>query len=260
MFLLVVFLMFFVFSFVQVGNGGGGATTDGGKPMTQAEAKKELPKVEAELAKLYAQIEAAMTSTEAGELAALRGTRVGVAVARDKARARAAGEVGSPIDITRQLSRELETGNSAVDFGTKSLNAKARAALKNPQLLLYKIQGKAYKLSFLLVPLSLPWLWLMFAWRRGIRMYYHAILALYSISFMSLLFVLGSGAITMSVTTEWFWVPLMLASFAHIYGQLKGTYALTRFSAVWRTAFLILVSLVTLSLYAALMVVIGVLD
>ena len=91
-------------------------------------------------------------------------------------------------------------------------------------------------------------------------MYDHAIFTLYSISFVSLLFALGSGAITMSVTTEWFWVSLLLAPFAHKHGQLKGTYALTRFSAVWRTAFLILVSLVTLSLYAALMVEIGVLD
>ena len=158
MFLLVVFLMFFVFSFVQVGTGGGGATTDGGKPMTQAQAKVELSKVEAELASLDAQIEAAMINTEPGELAALRGAWIGVAVARDKVRARAAGEVDSPIDITGQLSRVLETGNPTIDFGTESLNAKARAALKNPQLLLYKIQGKAYKLSFLLVPLSLPWL------------------------------------------------------------------------------------------------------
>ncbi|MFN9716365.1 MAG: DUF3667 domain-containing protein, partial [Sphingomonadales bacterium] len=37
---------------------------------------------------------------------------------------------------------------------------------KNPSLMLYKLQANGYKFSWLLIPLSVPFLWLMFAWRR----------------------------------------------------------------------------------------------
>jgi hypothetical protein len=261
LFLLVVFLMFFVFSFVSFGNNiGGGATDIDGKPMTQAEAKIELPRIEAELAKIDADIRAAEKDPEPGEIAALNGARVGVRIARDRVRARAAGRVDSLFDVPGALSREVDTGETTIDLGSESLNAKARKTLKNPELALYKVQSKAYKLSFLLVPLSLPWLWLMFAWKRGVRMYDHAIFALYSISFMSLLFVVGSVALTLDVGAPWFWGSLALAPLVHMYAQLKGAYALGRFGAAWRTLALSLASVITLSLYATLMIVIGVLD
>jgi hypothetical protein len=132
--------------------------------------------------------------------------------------------------------------------------------LKNPEFVLYRVQNKAYKLSFLLVPLSLPWLWLMFAMRREVRMYDHAVFALYSISFMSLLFVAGSLALGFGVTSDLFWVPLLLVPFVHMYAQLKGAYVLGRFGAAWRTAALSTAALITLAIYAALMVALGVLD
>jgi Protein of unknown function (DUF3667) len=257
LFLLVVFLMFFVFSFVKIGNNiGGGVTDDAGKQLTQAEAKAELPRVEAELAKLDREIAAATRNPQPGELAALRGERTGTVAVRDRMKKRAAGEVETPLDIPEQLAREVRNG----DLGSKTLNEKAELALKNPELVLYKIQGKAYKLSFLLVPLSLPWLWLMFAWKRGVRLYDHAVFALYSISFMSLLFVLGSGALALDITAGWFWLPLLVAPFVHMFAQLKGAYSLSRGGALWRTVALSFAALITLVLYAVLMVALGVLD
>ena len=104
------------------------------------------------------------------------------------------------------------------------------------------------------------WLWLMFAWKPEVRLYDHAVFALYSISFMSLLFILGSLALTFDITAGWFWAPLLLAPFAHMYAQLKGAYALNRSAALWRTAALWFAAVITLSLYAALMVALGVLD
>ncbi|MFZ4690687.1 MAG: DUF3667 domain-containing protein [Polymorphobacter sp.] len=261
LFLLVVFLMFFVFSFVSIkDNIGGGATGENGQQLTQAQAKVELPKVEAELAKLNAEIKAAEKNPEPGAVAALKGARVGVTAARDRVRARAAGEIDTPLDIPGELAREMEGSNPNVNFGSETLNAKVRKALKNPELVFYKVQGKAYKLSFLLVPLSLPWLWLLFAWRREVKMYDHAIFALYSISFMSLLFVIGSVALSLDVTSEWLWLPLLLAPLVHMYVQLKGAYALTRAGAAWRAVALAFASFMTLSVYAVLMIALGVLD
>jgi hypothetical protein len=261
LFLLIVFLMFFVFSFVHVTDNisTGDATTEAGKPMTKAEAIRELPKVEAELARIEAGIKAATANPEPGQLAALRGARIGVATARDQIRARANGEVATPLDLPDRLALELKQSDARVDLGNAALSAKARAALKNPELVFYKIQGKAYKFSFLLVPLSLPWLWLLFAGRREVKMYDHAIFALYSISFMSLLFIIASGAVSLGITSQWLWLPLLLAPVLHMYAQLKGAYALTRSAALWRTAVLALASWLTLSLYVVLMILLGVL-
>lgn len=64
-----------------------------------------------------------------------------------------------------------------------------REALPNPDFALYRIEEKAHQLSFVLVPLSLPILWLLFASRRDIRMFDYVVSALYSLLFMSLLAV-----------------------------------------------------------------------
>ena len=61
--------------------------------------------------------------------------------------------------------------------------------MKNPELAVYKIQNAAYKYAFLLVPISLPFVWLLFIWRRGTTLFDHAVYILYSLSFVSLLFI-----------------------------------------------------------------------
>lgn len=265
LFLLVVFLMFFVLSFVHIGDTvGGGATTDAGIPMTQAQAIKELPKIEAELARLDAQIKAAANSSEPGELAGLQGARIGAAAVRDRVRARAKGEVSSPLDIPGELSRQIsdaeKQGRLTVDLGNETLNEKARKALKNPELIFYKLQTKAYKLSFLLVPLSLPWLGLLFFWKRGVSMYDHAIFTLYSISFMSLVFILASVALSAGIDSQLVWLPLLLAPPVHMFAQLRGAYQLSGWSAAWRTTVLSLAAVLTLSVYLVILIVAGVTD
>ena len=260
LFLLVVFLMFFILSFLHI-NTGGGATGEGGKQLTQAQAVKELPKIDAELADLDRQIAAAKAKGDTNEVPGLEGARIGVAAARGQVKARAEGVINSPFDIADEIGIAQKEGKLSVNLGAESLNAKARQALENPDLALYKIQSKAYKLSFLLVPLSLPWLWLLFAWKREVRMYDHAIFALYSISFMSLLFVLGSIALALDVTLGLFWAALIfIVPTAHMFVQLKGAYALTRFGAAWRTMALLIAAIITVGFYAALMIALGVID
>jgi hypothetical protein len=94
----------------------------------------------------------------------------------------------------------------------------------------------------MLVPISLPFLWLLFFWRRGITMYDHAVFVLYSLSFMSLLFValiglaalhVGGGAIALLATC---------ASPLHMAAQLKETYRLGWWGTLWRTSALLVVS------------------
>lgn len=104
----------------------------------------------------------------------------------------------------------------------------------NPTLMLYKLQANAYKFSWLLIPLSIPFVWLMFAWRRRFHAYDHAIFVTYSLAFMSMLFITASllalipdigGIVALMV----FLVPPI-----HLYAQLRGAYELSHFSAFWR--------------------------
>lgn len=142
--------------------------------------------------------------------------------------------------------RPLRTGHPSVD-------AAVRRAADNPELTIYKLKNTAYKYSFMLVPISLPFLWLMFFWRRGIAMYDHAVFVLYSLSFMSLLFValMGLGALHASTVIPW------LASLApplHMAAQLRETYRLGLWGTVWRTLMLLVVSAVVFALFLLLIV------
>jgi hypothetical protein len=262
LFLLVVFLMFFVFSFVHV-KPGGGATGADGKQLTQAQAVRELPKIDAELADIDRRIAIAEKTQDPG-LSGLRGARIGVQAARNQVRKRAAGELTTPLDIPGEISREIESGYKAgklkVNLGNATLDERAVEALKNPQLALYKIQGKIYKFSFLLVPMSLPWLWLMFVFRRDVRMYDHAVFALYSISFMSLVFTALSIVLSFDAIDSAPFALLLMAPPVHMFAQLKGAYQIGWFGAAWRTAALIFAAGLTLCFYLLITLGLGLID
>ncbi len=106
--------------------------------------------------------------------------------------------------------------------------------------MLYKLQSNSYKFSWLLIPLSLPFVWLIFAWRRRFGLYDHAVFVTYSIAFMTLLFlaltILGAlGAPAGLLVAAAFLIPPI-----HLFAQVKGAYALRSLSALWRTFALIL--------------------
>ena len=71
--------------------------------------------------------------------------------------------------------------------GAAYLNKAAETAKKNPQLLFYKMQSNAYKYSWALIPISVPFVWLLFFWRRRFKMFDHAVFVTYSLTFMMLL-------------------------------------------------------------------------
>ncbi|MFN8734549.1 MAG: DUF3667 domain-containing protein, partial [Hyphomonadaceae bacterium] len=76
-----------------------------------------------------------------------------------------------------------------VDTPWPTFNKKLKHKFENPELFLYKLQNTVYKFSFLLIPISLPFIWLLLFWKRGVTLYDHAVFALYSLSFMSFLFL-----------------------------------------------------------------------
>ena len=142
-------------------------------------------------------------------------------------------------------------------WGIEWLNQAAKHALENPQLVMYKVQSSAYKYAWLLIIMSSPFLWLLFAWRRQYMVFDHAVFVTYSLCFMLLLTTFGSFALRFEN-----WLPLtamflMLAPMLHMYRQLKEAYVLTRFSTLWRTVALSGIAMTVLSLFVMIIVTLG---
>jgi hypothetical protein len=133
---------------------------------------------------------------------------------------------------------------------------------RNPSLMLYKLQSNAYKFSWALIPISVPFLWLLFLhrrrYRREYRAYDHLVFVTYSIAAMSL------ALVTLVLMRE-IGMPSAIVAFlsiavppVHIYRQLRGAYGVGRFGAAWRTVALLVFATVALALFLLLLVALGV--
>ena len=130
---------------------------------------------------------------------------------------------------------------------------------ENPGLMAYKLQANSYKFSWLLIPLSVPFVWLLFAWRRRFGAYDHAVFVTYSLCFMTLLFV--ALAVLGQVPAMPGWLLAVATVFVpplHIYKQLRGAYGLSRFSAAWRTVTLLGFIFIILMLFLDALLLLGV--
>ena len=123
--------------------------------------------------------------------------------------------------------------------------------------MLYKMQANSYKFSWLLIPLSVPFVWLLFFWKRRFGPYDHAIFVTYSIAFMSLLFIVISVLVKIG-TPEWLY-GTMIAFIPpiRIYKQLRGAYGLRRRSAIWRLAILLFFINIVAVIFIHLLLLLG---
>jgi len=120
-------------------------------------------------------------------------------------------------------------------------------AAKNPDLLLYKVKTSAYKWSWAVIPLSVPFLWLIIPFNRRFRLYDHTVFVTYSLCFMTLLVCLASVVAAAGLPAV---ASLaMLVPPVHIYRQLRGAYSLGWFGALWRTVVLLVVAIGVLGLF-----------
>lgn len=125
-------------------------------------------------------------------------------------------------------------------------------ARENPELTVYKLQTSAYKYSWALIPLSVPFLWLLFPFSRRFHLYDHTVFVTYSLSFM-LLLIAAMSALTVWGGAGWLVVLLFCYAPFHIYRQLRDAYRLSRFGAWWRTWFLGLFAFMVLGLFATIL-------
>ena len=126
------------------------------------------------------------------------------------------------------------TGIESIDQGiVKKWN-------ENPGLMLYKMQANAYKFSWLLIPLSVPFVWLIFAWKRRFKAYDHAI------------FMIAVGIPVAPVV-----LAMMIIPPFHLYKHLRKTYEIGRFSALWRLLAISLFIWIIILLFVQTLMVIG---
>jgi hypothetical protein len=235
LFLFSVFLMFAVASFT-------GSLSPRINPNASAEMQKNIAANERQIATLQRQRDDSVragrsTGTFDGQIAELQKE---LAIMRGIQ----TGEIGriakTQIDAPEWLMEPIEK------------------AVKNPDLLFYKLKTNAYKFSWMLIPLSVPFLWLLFPFSRRFRFYDHTVFVTYSLSFMTLL-VVTAVLIGVAGLPQIAGFAMLVPPF-HIYRQLKGTYGLTARSALVRTVLLVAFSIVALSLFFLALFALGLFD
>jgi len=170
--------------------------------------------------------------------------------AKSTARAVAASTSAVEIGMDNAVPEDIQTGWKRLDKGI----AKARA---NPNLALYKVQTNAYKFSWALIPISVPFVWLMFAWRRRFHVYDHAVFVTYSLSFMTLMGVVLTIAWACGLSTDAAWGIAFLLPPVHMYRQLRGAYRLRRFNAFLRTIALVTFANIAITIFFLLLLALG---
>jgi hypothetical protein len=146
-----------------------------------------------------------------------------------------------------------------LDFpGADSLNEAAKHAAENPQLMVYKIQSNAYKYSWALIPISVPFVWLLFFWRRRFKMFDHAVFVTYSLTFMMLLGIIVAICLQFAATEAIGGLMMAFVPPIHLYRQLHHAYETSRFGAFWRMIVLSVFAMTALTLFAMLIVTLGV--
>lgn len=257
LFLLTIFTMFLVFGFTAAPT-----VPEGAIEVNVVDARATLADLDAQLAAIDVDLKAARADpARADDVTALVVARTALEAARGRAAGAKDGYTSPSGDLAQIIASNIDRGNIRINTGNPELDGKALATLRNPDLLFYKMKQKGYKLSFLLVPLSLPWMLLLFAWKRDVRLYDHAIFLLYSISFMSILFMVAAGLVSVGFANDTVFAILFgIVPVAHMFAQLKEGYALSWFSAAWRTMLLSMFALTTVALYFALILLLGLVD
>jgi hypothetical protein len=181
-------------------------------------------------------------------------------------RATASGPVASKLDekigdlkseITALQAVKAGKVDASIHFADDFLGGfsdQFNEAAKNPELLFYKLKTNAYKFSWALIPISVPFVWLLFPFSRRFRLYDHTVFVTYSLCFMMLLLAASSviGLVSESISSlAWFVPPI------HMYRQLRGTYSLSKGGALWRTILLVIFAFIAISLFASLLFALG---
>ena len=163
-----------------------------------------------------------------------------------------------PDFLSQDVLHHLQSDGSGHHFGeTREPDA---IRVFHPALAFYKLQSNAYKFSWALIPISVPFVWLLFLHRSRYRRfgaYDHVVFVTYSITFMSLALIVSVLFAQTALSPLLGWLVIPLAPL-HMYRQLRGAYELSRWSAVWRTVVLLMLSFLAITLFMLLLAALGI--
>ena len=238
---LFLFMVFLMFASIHTFNGDLTGTMP---PAARAAAVKDIDKniavADAKLTRAKADPSVAGQATAADlqqELTAMRSVR------------RAMLATGTPGN-GEIISTSVKSGWHALDKGIAKANA-------NPGLMLYKLQSSAYKYSWALIPISTPFVALLFLWRRRYKLYDHAIFVTYSLAFMMIMVVILSLMLRVGASGDLTSSIALLVPPVHMFAQLRGAYELRKRSAFWRMVALITFAWLALMAFVVLLLVVG---
>ncbi len=263
LFLFSVFLMFAVMSFL----GSPADMLDGARsPEAQTEFRRELGEIDGRLERLREQRAAAAarrSSTgafdddiESAEVA--RRMLAGLATGPETQAGHDAYRAGLVKGRADTSPPDTSDDADPSSDGTSGFELALKKAKANPGLLAYKLQTNAYKFSWALILISVPFVALLFLWRWR-PLYDHAVFVTYSITAQSIVATIGSSLIIAGMRPGPIWLAATLFLPWHMYRQLRGGYELRRVSALWRTALLLLFASIALGLFVSGLVALGLL-
>lgn len=264
LFLFAVFLTYAVLAIVGAGGGFGEEVNKVAAEQTRVNAIKssmqaEVDRVDTQLARKN--LPPADRKKLEEERATLQKSAdyLGVSRSQSKAERAAIRTKGPPVldDPAEQMETSIEflTVNK-VDTGIPFIDHGLQKAFANPGLVLYKLQANAYKFAWALIPLSLPFMWLLYPFSRRFHTYDHFVFVTYSISFMLLLFVVVRlFNLTIFGETATFFAMLYVPF--HMYRQIRGAYRSSRFGALVRTTLLLFFSLFAVMMFMLLLLALG---
>lgn len=256
LFLFSIFLMFAVFSYI------GSPFSNGASPEVQRDMTEKARELDAEITVTRQQIAdpevpAPIKVGLQAKLNELKSERNGIALIQT-------GKVKfADADSSTQAGEMRFTALNGPITGIKAIDDTVRHGaekmVSNPSLALYKLQSNGYKFAWLLIPLSLPFLWLATLGVKGHRFYDHAVFATYSISFMSLLFLTMAVLSKIGFPGDWLTLAFVLIPPVHLYKQLRHAYGLGRAGTVVRLMILSFFIWIVLLLFVLILLFLGIL-
>lgn len=265
LFLFAVFLTYAVLAMV----GSGGGFSDGlnkvAAEQTRTTAIKdsmqaEVDRIDARLAKSDLPADDRSELEIERDILQKSADYLGIARSRSKDE-RAADRAAGPAvldDPAEQVKTSADfISQNKIDTGVPFIDHGLEKAFANPALALYKVQANAYKFAWALIPLSLPFMWLLFPFSRRFRSYDHFVFVTYSISFMLLLFVVVR-LLNLTIFGDIAIFFAMLYVPFHMYRQLRGAYRSSRFGSLVRATLLLFFSLFAVIWFMLLLLAVGI--
>ena len=261
LFLFAVFLTYAVLAMVGVGSVGGLDVQKAAAEQTQANAIKagfqeEVDRIDSRLSDPKLPFAERKQLQEERDMLQKSADHLGVARNLSKQEL----DKGPPVldDPAEQVMTGVDfLSRTKVNTGVAFIDHGLEKAIANPGLLFYKLQANAYKFAWALIPLSLPFMWLLFPFSRRFHTYDHFVFVTYSISFMLLLFVvvrLLNLTIFGDIATA---VALIYVPF-HMYRQLRGAYRSSGFAAFVRASLLVFFSIYAVVTFMLLLLALGI--